>query len=146
MEIYFYRGTKHKRQEVKSLTLFCVDTLMPKMSPSLCIEFLFVSGLYVREGILGDTDYHETERVPRDFVIRIDAKIDDYELWWTVAHELVHVKQYARNELKPLVRTSQYRFHKEYYPKNLGYLERPWEIEALDKETMLVEKWLESNG
>jgi hypothetical protein len=146
MDITFHRGSKQKQQTVESFVRFCSNELMPKMAPRLSVEFHFVTGLHDKEGIFGDTDYYEDGAVPRDFIVRLDAGIDGVELLRTVAHELVHVKQISRNELKELVLSPQYRFCKKYYSKNTTYHNRPWEIEALEKEQILVDNWLQFKG
>ena len=116
------------------------------MAPKLTIEFHFVTGLFKREGIFGDVGYYEEDRVPRHFVIRLDAGIDYIDLLKTAAHEMVHVKQTARSELLELVRSPYYRFHKQYYPKSIDYFDRPWEIEAHGREEGLVIQWLQQRN
>ena len=51
----------------------------------------------------------------------------------TVAHELVHVKQYITGELT------------QDSDKNISYWDRPSEIEAHGRETGLFIKWAEAN-
>lgn len=143
MLIKFHRGSKHKRVQTESLARFTANKLMPRMAPKLSVEFCFVTNLFKREGVFGDVGYYEGDAVPRDFVIRLDAGIDEVDLLKTVAHEMVHVKQIARNELKELERTPYFRFHKNYYPKTIDYFDKPWEIEAHGREEGLIVRWSE---
>jgi len=89
---------------------------------------------------------------PRDFKIIIDhhrAEIDDYgrtrtdtewghEILKTLAHELVHVKQYVLGELS--YRTHGMIWKKvTYAPDNIfEYFETPFEIEAYGREKGLL--------
>jgi len=143
MIVKIHRGSMYKREVVEELSQFVAHKLMPRMAPKLSIEFCFVTNLFKREGVFGDCGYYEGDEVPRDFVIRLDAGIDEIDLLKTVAHEMVHVKQIARNELKELVRSPYFRFHKEYYHKDTDYFDKPWEIEAHGREEGLVVRWLE---
>jgi len=145
MQITFHRGSKQKREDAESLALFVAYKLMPRMAPKLRVEICFVTGLFKREGVFGDVGYYESDRAPRDFVIRVDPGIDKIDLLKTLAHEMVHVKQIARAELIELIRTPYFRFHKEYYPKTTDYFDKPWEIEAHGREEGLVVRWLEKS-
>lgn len=146
MIVKFHRGSKHKRENVESLARFTANKLMPRMAPKLSVEFCFVTHLFKREGVFGDVGYYEGDAVPRDFVIRLDAGINEVDLLKTTAHEMVHVKQIARNELKEMIRSPYFRFHKDYYRKTIDYFDKPWEIEAHGREEGLVVRWLEERN
>jgi hypothetical protein len=146
MLVSFHRGSKYKREITGELSQFVAYKLMPRMALKLSVEFCFVTNLFKREGVFGDCGYYEGDRVPRDFVIRLDAGIDEVNLLKTVAHEMVHVKQIARNELKELICSPYFRFHKDYYHKNTDYFDKPWEIEAHGREEGLVIRWLEKRN
>lgn len=146
MLIELQRGSRYKREVTSSLATFVAYKLMPRMAPKLCVQFQFVTGLFKRDGIFGDCSYYESERDPREFVVRLDAGIEQLDLLKTVAHEMVHVKQISRSELKELIRSPYYRFHKKYYHKSIDYFDKPWEIEAHGREEGLVVQWLRSKN
>ena len=93
---------------------------------------------------------------PREFKIIVDhhrAEIDDYnrtrsdtewghEILKTLAHELVHVKQYVLGELKPV--NNGFVFKKTLYTPNtlLDYFESPFEVEAYGREKGLLVAFL----
>jgi hypothetical protein len=58
----------------------------------------------------------------------------------TVAHEMVHVKQYAKGEL-----TEQSWQGKLINPKQ-EYWDQPWEIEAHGREVGLFIQWAQNEG
>jgi hypothetical protein len=78
----------------------------------------------------------------REFELEIDRTQSLRKLLETVAHEMVHVKQFARRELHPANDTW---FGKTYNPKKVSYWDLPWEIEAHGREVGLFVRWCEAN-
>src|SRR6056300_742322 len=69
---------------------YCIGKLMPRMKTlDVCIQ------------IESDCDAlgYCLAVTPREFVIEVKEDIDTYTLIETLAHECVHIKQYARKEL-----------------------------------------------
>ena len=93
-------------------------------------------GLRTKEGKIGVTIYRGKEI----FVV-LDSKLMNYRLLTTLAHEMVHVKQIARgrykHELLETGRLQQYWCGKRVTQE---YFNRPWEIEAYNKEYRLAEQ------
>lgn len=84
---------------------------------------------------------------PRDFYINIKPKLKE-SLYCVIAHEMVHVKQYAMNELYDVFAfneegglTSAVMYHGKKYSRDEGYYESPWEEEAYGKEVGLYQQW-----
>lgn len=102
------------------------------------------------------SEYTNPKR-PREFKIIIDhhrAEVDDYgrerdatewahNVLQTLAHELVHVKQYVLGELKPV--NNGFVFKKTLYSPNnlLEYFDQPFEIEAYGREKGLLVAFLD---
>ena len=100
---------------------------------------------------------HANPKRPREFKIIIDphrAEKDDYGrerdvtewahiILQTLAHELVHVKQYVLGELKPV--HNGFVFKKTLYSPNnlLEYFDQPFEIEAYGREKGLLISFLD---
>lgn len=82
---------------------------------------------------------------PREFKIVLSSKITLGELGKALFHEMVHVKQMYKGELKQ--RKNQQLFWKgEHVPNEIAYHELPWEIEAYRMQEELAEKYLEMIG
>ena len=64
------------------------------------------------------------------------------ELAITLAHEMVHVKQMAKGQLKLGPRGSQIWMGKRY-PAKTPYLDRPWEIEAFSRQELIMRRAIE---
>jgi hypothetical protein len=125
-------GKPKQRRYVESMVQFCIDTLMPRMR-TLEIEVKLCSP----KGAMGyclETDNKRT------FEIEVDRTLSYRKMLETVAHEMVHVKQYARRELHPSKHTWM---GKTYNPKKTSYWDLPWEIEAHGRETGLFVRWAE---
>ena len=77
----------------------------------------------------------------RTFEIEINKDIGIKELVTTVCHEMVHVKQYARNEMTDELIESGHAVWKgrKIHPKT-GYYDLPWEKEAYKMQDGLAMK------
>jgi len=79
---------------------------------------------------------------PREFRIELEKTLDEMTLLRTLAHEMVHVWQYASGRLR-LYQDGRHLYDGRLYSSNTKYLERPWEGEAYELEEVLVNEWLE---
>jgi len=127
-------GNKLKRELVTELATFVHNKLMPRKSVEVNIDI----GDYEMFGLCGQIDDYEYEIELKD--------TDVVQMLITLAHEMVHVKQYARGELKQLVRQPLYRWKKEYLPLDTPYLEQPWEKEAYALEETLYDEFSASRN
>lgn len=64
------------------------------------------------------------------------------ELAITLAHEMVHVKQMAKGQLKNGARGTQIWMGKKY-PAKTTYLDRPWEVEAFSRQELIMRRAIE---
>ena len=78
---------------------------------------------------------------PREFRIQLEKTLDELALLTTLAHEMVHVWQYASGKLR-LYQDGRHRYDGKIYSSNTKYVDRPWESEAYELERVLVEEWL----
>lgn len=126
-------GTAKQKQYVESIAYYCIQKLMPRMaSLDIVIRIKSVNDAYGY--CLSVTD--------REFEIEVQRDMPLRKLLTTVAHEMVHVKQYARKEL---IDDTIWQ-GKTVNPKRTDYWELPWEIEAHGRETGLFIRWAEQNG
>ena len=64
------------------------------------------------------------------------------EIAGTLAHEMVHVKQLAKGQMKFL--PNEVKIWKgKRYTKKTKYLEQPWEIDAFSKQELLLRRAIE---
>ena len=128
-------GKEYQRKHVESIVGFCVKTLMPRMR-TLDITVKLCKPIDAM-GYCLETDNNRT------FELEISREQGLRSLLETVAHEMVHVKQFARREMHP--ETDEW-YGKTYNPKKVSYWDLPWEIEAHGRECGLFIRWCEENG
>ena len=102
--------------------------------------------------VTGECISEDDHKNPRYFTIRLKQQSLD-EMIKTLGHEMVHVKQYAKNELGKELALARggkglrivTRWQGELWsPKSKedGYWDAPWEIEAYGREVGLHFKWV----
>ena len=126
-------GSKSQKNHVEKMVAFCAKKLMPKMNLDITVN------LCKPTGAMG---YCLEAEDNRTFELEIDKSQPLRALLETVAHEMVHVKQYARRELNP---NKEVWMGKTYNPKNVNYWDLPWEIEAHGREVGLFVRYCEEN-
>ena len=119
-------GNKRQRELVTDVAYFCVDRLMPRMK-TLEIEIQINN---LKDQAVG---YCMMQDDNRTFELEVDKKLDDDELITTVCHEMVHVKQYARNELG---------INDNHDGEN--YYDLPYEKEAYELQEILIREYKEN--
>lgn len=77
---------------------------------------------------------------PYSYVITLDADLDEVTQLQTLAHEMVHVKQFHRGELSE--RGPVFKWKGSVVdPKKVEYDDFPWEIEAEEMQQTLYSKF-----
>ena len=90
---------------------------------------------------LGFTGINDV-RQGRLIEIEIDKDLDDRELIKTVCHEMVHVKQYAKGELRERYAPRHSLFWKSRRANGYKYDNMPWELEAWRLQEVLYGKYI----
>jgi hypothetical protein len=126
-------GTAKQKEYITSMVEFVWAILMPrKRNLNVHVKLTTLKNAY---GYCLAETYN-------DFEIEIHSKLRLRRLLETVAHEMVHVKQYTRKELM-----HDHVWHgKTYNPEKVDYWDLPWEIEAHGREVGLFVRWAELNG
>jgi len=141
--IYIYAtGSNDKRMSMaEDACAFFVKRLMPRLK-KLDITIECISDLKKTEGIWGDCTWEDTNHSPRAFTIRLDSSVSYKNMIDTLAHEVVHVKQYVRGELVDLVREPQAVKWRGKIVKWSNTSDEPWEIEPEEVSTKLYREWV----
>lgn len=109
----------------------------PRLAKNLGIEINLVPYLRRKSDAYGICIPADVERYHREFDIELDAHLSKKSLLEALCHEMVHVKQYSRGELKERIVRSSVRHYwqgKLVNHDEIDYWERPWEIEAHGRE------------
>jgi hypothetical protein len=124
------------KAEIKFATAFFAQYIMgTRLAKNLDIEIRFEDQGKLAEGYCAPID---AERRPRIFEIGIKPKMRRHKMLQCLAHEMVHVKQYARGELSAELITAKWQ-GKTYKLSNSfeDYLNWPWEVEAYGRDRAL---------
>jgi hypothetical protein len=132
---------KYKKKAITAAAWFAFNTLMPQTQKPIFINIRTIRNLAEKKGIYGDV----MDEGDREFTIRIDVSLPLDDLISTMLHEMIHVWQYVtRRMVSEWVH--EVRFNKKVYSSDMPYDERPWEVQAHQKEKELKEKYdVESN-
>ena len=137
MNIDIYGKTEHMcKAEIKFATAFFAKYLMgDKLADNLDIEIRFENQGKLAEGHCSPID---AERRPRSFEIGINPKLRRYKMIQCLAHEMVHVKQYAKGELSNELITAKWQGKTFKLTNSIeDYLNWPWEVEAYGRDRSL---------
>jgi Zn-dependent peptidase ImmA (M78 family) len=116
-------GKGNQSKYVESMANYCLKKFLPRHR-TVNVEIKIK-----RFG--NDTSYgYCLQESKRDYEIEVNRNLRLRDMLTTIAHEMVHVKQYVRNEMLP----------NEY---DIDYWDRPSEIEAHGRETGLFIRWAE---
>ena len=114
---YVKGGTKTQRELTENVAMFAIKNLFPKIRKYFIL---------IRLDKFNDCfEYDE-----RDYVINIDKKQDRNDFITAIFHELVHVKQYLKNEM------DNYTFK-----STTDYYMLPQEQEAYSVKEELLKLW-----
>jgi len=127
-------GTDWMKILTERVIYHCIEELMPRMRTlDITVEF---------SSDMGETAGAVLEIDKRMFEIELSEFLSFDELIKTVCHEMVHVKQYARGEMKAEnIDTVLWR-NEEVASDLANYYEFPWEVEAYEMEVILFESFL----
>ncbi len=140
MYINIRGGSRTQKKHVKSMVEFCVVKMMPRMQN---LEFNVNIRSFGKDDSYGYCIPNDNadERRPREFDIDLNKTVRLRRLLETVAHEMVHAKQFAREELYESTVKGKHRWCGKWLNKHPDYWDQPWEIEAHGRECGLFVQW-----
>jgi hypothetical protein len=124
------------KAEIKFATAFFAQYIMgTRLAKNLDIEIRLEYQGKMTEGHCAPID---AERRPRIFEIGINPKMLRHKMLQCLAHEMVHVKQYARCELTNKLITAKWKGKTYKLTSSFeDYLNWPWEVEAYGRDRAL---------
>ena len=132
-------GNRLQHSVARDVVKHCIQKLMPRMR-TLDINVVF-KRIPKKENTVGTCLMQENNR---DFEIEIEKKLSFDEMVKTLCDEMVHVKQYARNEMTDNAIKGVYRWRNRYIKENTSYSKLPWEREAYRKQRTLSKSYYNS--
>ena len=137
--ISIFGGRKHQRRSVADAALWVAENLFPKHKVEIDIELCKLNAGYL--GFCWPTDDNNSR--PREFSIQINKTVDAEAMISILMHEMVHVKQYVKNELQFRERPMAMRLWKGKIidDEKVDYYDLPWEKEAYRLQDFLVQEY-----
>lgn len=138
----------------KAINWYASQLLSKRLKNNITINLKFTENLYKETKCLAYCTWEDDNLKPREFEIEIDANLSQQQMLKSLAHEMVHVKQYATGQLKDLSKSLAVKWEGEYHSISSQdtheeqYWFSPWEIEANGREVglyVLFKKSLKSN-
>ena len=128
-------GNKTQRKVAETTTHQMIAELLPRFR-TLDIEVKLKKFTKTDRDAIGWCLMEDNNRT---FVIEINKDIGITELVTTICHEMVHVKQYARNEMNDGIVKGHARWKSKMIPEDTNYWDLPWEKEAYRMEKKLAD-------
>ena len=122
-----FGGKKLEREIVQETVEWCLKKLLPRhrtIDVTVEIKKIDAFGYCMEEDDKG-----------RTFTLTICKGLGLFDLVSTVCHEMVHLKQYARRELRNVNGKTMWK--KKVY-NNVNYWDAPWEKQAFKEEVGLA--------
>lgn len=121
----------------RALLFYGQNLISKRLLDNINLKVKFNPNLDVH-GFASVEDYNNSGK-PREFLIEVHSWIGAKEILKTLAHEMVHVKQFAYMETNDsLTRWKGMKIDSE----NVDYYEHPWEIEAYGMDAGLFTKFV----
>ena len=149
MILHIKGSNKALRKLVESATWFYAEKLMGKrLMSGLEITIKLKKNLLSKEGNEGSAIWEDDGYRPKEFTIELDTTVKIRNLLITLAHEMVHVKQWAKDEMYEYMNVAGLvRFKGEKVHMVItDYWDYPWEIEAYGKQLGLFVRFCEHMG
>lgn len=139
----------HHRHCRNFIRMFSKKFLSKELSKQILIKLIFKRKKLIGYGEdQAEVEWVDSSRHPRRFKMTIYINKSPSLLYIisSLAHEMVHVKQYVKNELIDLSSTdfnvSVYK-NKRFNSNKVPYSEQPWEIEAYGRTPGLIIEYFE---
>lgn len=145
MKVYITGKAENiSNKEIRDAVYFYLRKLLGKsMSQKITLYILIEKDLLKTYEMYAAISPLETETRPKHYELEIDAKLPKKQFLVSLAHEMIHLKQFAKDQMKDLESKRMTRWLGEYYiEENLDYWSRPWEKEAHDNEIPLYQSYL----
>ena len=148
MKIRVKGSNKAVRKLVETAAGYYAEKLMGKrIIANLDININLKRNLRKNTDCEGTAIWEDDNIRPKEFTIEIDAGEKIRNLLIILAHEMVHIKQWAKNEMYEYCKPGEVRFNKtKFNMTEIDYWDYPWEIEAFGRQLGLFIRFCEDNG
>ena len=139
-------GTPEQHKRIRNITRWIVPYLLGSRQTSF-LSISIILSKTIHKNHYGECEVADDNIRPRDFTIYLTHDISSRILTRILAHELIHVKQFVKNEMFDYA-SSAYLSRwkgKTINTKGLDYRNVPWEREALKFEGRVAKAYQAAN-
>jgi len=144
IEVTGHRSSRYKKLLEQATEFYCTKLMSKRMCNSLEISIIFKKKLDDDEDYEAFCEYLGKEDGVRSFSIELKKGLTVRDTLTYLAHECVHVKQFATGEMKDgtvYAITTRWK-GKEINETRIDYWDFPWEIEAYGREKGLYSRFI----
>lgn len=138
MKVKLYNTPKKfGHDKIKRAVEFFAEMLMSKrMCNTLSVVVKFSETYREKNLEDGSCTWEDDNIRPKEFTITLHSFKSEHKLLTTLAHEMVHVKQFATGELKDLISNAHSISWKgqRLDTRKINYWDYPWEVDAHGRE------------
>lgn len=127
-------------KQTSALNFFADALFSRQMQKHLQIRFSFRKSLKDYQG-MAYVDEFNLQKKLRHFVVVINKKDTEEQQLITMAHELVHVKQFAYGEIDSTLT----KWRGKLVAEDMPYVDQPWEVEADEISLKLYTLFMETH-
>ena len=145
MQVIVHNITDPNKEAVlKAAALYYGKRLLPIMCKKITINLYYDHHNLCRD-FEAETEWTDSNIFPKVFSIKFNKNIKNFrKIVQTLAHEMVHVKQFAKGEIYDHKYRRTFKWGKETYNVDTcDYWDLPWEIEAFGREIGLFARFKE---
>ena len=141
-------GDAETRKLVRSIAHWVSrKTMDVRLRTSVTVNIVIQKDLYLKEKVQGLSWIDDDEYRPRKFKIQVEEQSKLRHMLETIAHEMIHIKQWASGDMYEYSDGFRTKFKKKAYnTKKMDYWDAPWEVEAHGKEVGMFVRWSEEEG
>jgi hypothetical protein len=146
MKIYIKGKCNHvTKKRIKNSIRFYANKLMTvRLTDKISI---WVKCIHMEGDEIATCTWLDDNRRPKEFEIELKNNISVRRTLMVLAHEMVHVKQYAKSELVDNLKKNAVSFKGKVYAHSETaeekYWDSPWEIEAFGRELGLYLSYMD---
>jgi len=149
IEFTGYKLSPLQKDVITEAVNSALDVLVSKrMKKTLFFEIEIKKDMFKERNAWGDMDVEDDEKSPKFYNITLNySGVESFaKMLETLAHELVHVEQFATRRLRNLAKPFTVAYEKNHYDTlKVPYYQRPWEIEAHELESSVYNYMIKSS-
>jgi hypothetical protein len=144
-------GSKKKRKIVKNAARWMLGyALGTRLANNITLKIRITDKLE-NSNVYGSVIWEDDNHRPRKYDMELCDYLKDNMLYRVIAHEIVHIRQYATGDLKDLALQANYCKWKNTLVLAEGrgsgsYFKLPWEVEARREQGVILGEWKRTYG